>query len=500
MNAACLGAIAVGRVIDGRFPLLQQLGETEWSSAYLTELDDGRQQKAAIKIFKFESIDPRVTITRWEIAQTLSHPHLMPLFYAGRCEFDGEDLLYVVTEYADETLSQILPDRPLSAREAREMLGPVLGALTYLHTRSLTHGHLRPTNIMVIDDQLKLSPDFGWCSRARSIYDPPEAGAGDVAPAADIWSLGILLVEALTQQPPAWDKSQSGEPEIPDAIPEPFFTICQECLRTDPERRCSLGRIKALLNPPQILEPAVQSSEAIPAKAIPAGVIPAEAIPAKTVSTGAVIHRTAKPPYSFRARILAGIIIFLALTIAAFKLGWDLTPSIPMPAYQPAVTEPTAVPAPAATTAATAPAPSAAPDVEPAPASASEAAPASYPSPTAERLPTPAPAPADSRGGTAKGTVAHQTLPDIPAKIAGTIHGHFKVSIRVDVDPDGNVSQASIESPGPSPYFANRALHAAENWKFTPPQVDGRAAASAWVLQFQFGKSQTVVTPTEESP
>ena len=83
----------------------------------------------------------------------------------------GEDLLYVVTEYADETLSQILPERPLSPREAREMLGPVLGALSYLHNRCLTHGHLRPTNIMVIDDQVKLSPDFGWRSRTRSIYD-----------------------------------------------------------------------------------------------------------------------------------------------------------------------------------------------------------------------------------------------------------------------------------------------------------------------------------------
>src|SRR5271165_1737641 len=48
---------AIDRVIDGRFPLLQKLGGTEWSSAYLTELDDGRAQKAAIKIFPFASVD-----------------------------------------------------------------------------------------------------------------------------------------------------------------------------------------------------------------------------------------------------------------------------------------------------------------------------------------------------------------------------------------------------------------------------------------------------------
>ena len=89
MSATFLGAISVERVIDGRFPLLQELGGTEWSSAYLTELDDGRAQKAAIKIFPFESVDARATIARWDVARTLSHPHLMPLFYAGRCEVDG---------------------------------------------------------------------------------------------------------------------------------------------------------------------------------------------------------------------------------------------------------------------------------------------------------------------------------------------------------------------------------------------------------------------------
>src|SRR5579863_5997746 len=125
MSATLLEAISVGRVIDGRFPLLQQLGGTKLTSAWLTELDDGQAQKAAIKIFPFKAVDAGATTARWDVAQTLSHPHLMPLFGAGRCEVDGEEMLYVVTEYADETLSQILPERPLSPEEAREMLGPV---------------------------------------------------------------------------------------------------------------------------------------------------------------------------------------------------------------------------------------------------------------------------------------------------------------------------------------------------------------------------------------
>jgi serine/threonine protein kinase len=350
MTSTLLGAVSVGRVIDGRFPLLRQLGGSEWSHAYLTELDDGPPKKAAIKIFPFESVDARATIAKWEVARTLSHPHLMPLFHAARIDVDGEDLLYVVTEYADETLSQILPERPLTPDEAREMLGPVLNALSYLHRCCLTHGHLRPTNIMVVGDYIKLSPDFGWRSRRRSIYDAPETRTGHLAPAADIWSLGILLVEALSQQPPPWDRSQGGEPVVPPIIPEPFFTIARECLQVDPERRCTLASIKAHLDPPQAAEDVVEAES--------------------------FIDRPAKPSHNFRVMILACSVLVLFLFIAAFKFGYDLTPSDPLSLFklsapaqaaaqpQPSVRKPTAPPAQPVPTA---PAQHAAPTAEPEP-------------------------------------------------------------------------------------------------------------------------------------
>jgi serine/threonine protein kinase len=463
MSAILLDAISVGRVIDGRFPLLQELGRTEWSSAWLTELDHGWAQRAAIKILPFESIDSLATIGRWDLARTLSHPHLMPLFDAGHCEVDGEDLLYVVTEYADETLSQILPQRPLSLEETREMLRPVLGALSYIHKLGLTHGHLTPTNIMVVDDQLKLSPDFGWCSLTRSIYDPPEAGAGNALPESDIWSLGVLLVEALTQRPPHWQRWQGGEPEIPAAIPEPLFTICRECLRIDPQRRCTLAEIKTRLKSPPAAEPASHA----------AGPILAQPIPEPDIDS--IVVRTAKPSYEFHAIFFAGALLFLLFLIGAFKFGWDLTPSSPAPATQPPVSQP--APAPPAATALI---PTATPTSLPAPALASAAAPAP--------------------GNVIKGSVAHRVLPDVPAMITGAIEGHVRVGICVEVDGKGKVYQAYFISAGPSRYFANQAMRAAQNWKFTPAQVNGRAAASTWFLRFQFGQDQTVVIPTEESP
>ena len=102
----------------------------------------------------------------------------MRLFHAGRCQIDDDVQLYVVTEYAEENLSQILPERPLTPTEAREMLDPVLDALSYLHERGFVHGALKPSNIMVVENQLKLSVDsievagkLGKHLSTLSVYD-----------------------------------------------------------------------------------------------------------------------------------------------------------------------------------------------------------------------------------------------------------------------------------------------------------------------------------------
>jgi TonB family protein len=495
MGSTLPSAIAVGRLIDGRFPLLEQLGGTNWSAAYKTELDYDPRRKAAVKVFAFDSVDPRVTLARWDVARTLSHPHLMPLLHAGRCAVDGEDLLYVVTEYAEETLSQVLPERPLTIDEGRQMLGPVLEALSYLHKLGLTHGHLRPTNIMVVGDHLKLSPDFGWRARTRSVYDPPEVSTAAPAPAADIWSLGILLVESFTQQPPDWDKLVGDQPEALDAVPEPFFTIARECLQIDPARRCTIADIKAHLNPLRVEEPIAEPAALPPARP--------------------VVERAEKRSYKSLAFIAMCLALALFFLVAAFRLGWDLTPATPAPVVTEQTVAPLQTSAPAAADAQTQPsaaelaeeqpsgqATDSAAAQAPAETAASPAAPVAVAAPTVETASASKPpvATKSSAGGVVKAAVAQQVLPDIPARIIGTIRGHVNVGIRVEVDAAGNVAQASIDSQGPSRYFADQALKAAQSWKFTPAQVDGRAAASTWLVQFQFGNSDITANESEQTP
>jgi TonB family protein len=99
-----------------------------------------------------------------------------------------------------------------------------------------------------------------------------------------------------------------------------------------------------------------------------------------------------------------------------------------------------------------------------------------------------------------RGSVLHQVLPDVSRQAQSTIEGHVKVSVQVSVDASGNVAQAKFVSPVKSQYFANLALATALRWKFNPPQVDGQAAPSTWVLRFQFGRTSTQVFPTETKP
>ena len=242
-----------GQVVDGRFPLRQYLGGSDHSAVFLTDQGQG-SDRAAIKLISASANQRTAQLRRWDVSKKLAHPHLLRLLHAGNCRLDGTELLYAVTEYAEENLSQILPDRPLTSAEARDLLSPVLEALTYIHSQGLVHGHLKPANILASGDQLKLAVDGLRAAGETgadvrpSIYVPPEiVSGGPWTPAADSWSLGVTLVEALTQQPPL--SSGIGDLTVPKAMPGPFLEIAENCLVRDPRRRWAVAEITARLHP-----------------------------------------------------------------------------------------------------------------------------------------------------------------------------------------------------------------------------------------------------------
>jgi TonB family protein len=295
-----------GQVIDGAFQLRRHLGGSDHSVVFLTERGESKQ-KAAIKFVQAGAAGAEAQLSRWKQIAQLSHPNLIRLYETGRCQLAGMNLLYVVMEYADENLAQFLPHRPLAPAETRDMLEPFLDTLKYLHSQNFVHGRIQPGNILAIDDQLKLSSDTicrAGDPRAKvekpDAYSPPDAATRTLLPPDDVWSLGITLVEALTQHAPTAEElaspsSQQDEPQLSADLPEPFLDIARHSLRRDSQRRWSVAEIAARLNPQAAPPPLpVQAPAAIER---PASLVSAPAEAAQATAT-AVAVATATPTAS----------------------------------------------------------------------------------------------------------------------------------------------------------------------------------------------------------
>lgn len=426
-----------GRTVDGRFPLQNYLGGSDHSAVFLTCLQSaaGDSEKAAIKLITVPA-DAEKQFLRWKLAGELNHPNLIRIFKAGRCELDGTDLLYVVEEYAEENLSQILPERALTAEEVQAMLPPVLRGLQFVHDKGFVHGHIHPANILAIGDQVKLSSDCLFVPGDRSqgagttsAYDPPEAAAGAYSTAADVWQLGMTLVEVLTQRLPVWGTSAAKEPPtIPAAVPEPFREIAGRCLQMDAAKRCTIAEILAKIND------RLESASAESALVAPAS--------APTPAIAGQRKESAKWPYWLGLAALVAVALFLIVR--------------QKPSSPPTEAQSTQAPQGAST---------------------------ENSQPAAETTNP------ENRSG-----VVRRVMPQVSPNARRTIQGRIKVRVNVEVDAAGNVGKATLESAGPSKYFSRIAMEAARDWKFSPAQTGEQAAAREWRLQFAFSRTGTEVS------
>jgi TonB family protein len=447
-----------GNTVNGEFRLRQYLGSSDESAVFLTERGGPQPQKAAIKLVAADPASATLQLSQWALAAQLSHPHLIRLFHSGRCQLGGMELLFVVMEYAEENLAQVLPQRRLSPAEAGDLLDPALDALACLHGQGFVHGHLKPANMMAVNDQLKLSTDRLWRvgestahAHKPGPYDPPEKTSGAISPAGDVWSLGMILVEALTGQLPGLEKSGEGETILPQTLPAPFLEIARNCLRRDPQLRWTVAEIGARLHQ---TSPRPQTPTAV-----------------------------ASPEKATKPRWMVPTLV-AALVLAAILGGSRLLHRRPGP-------EPTALSA----TEEAKPQPEVKRNPETPRQNARVQPQASRSTPPQASGSPESEAQAKTAAGHAEGDVVQEVMPDVSASARATITGKVKVRVRVQVDPAGNVTGADFDSPGPSKYFARAALQAAKRWKFAPVDAPAQNARREWVLRFEFGRSGTRVFP-----
>jgi serine/threonine protein kinase len=414
-----------GQAINGVFPLRRLLSASDHSAVFLTEYKAQNLLNAALKLVPAIPARAEAQLSQWTKAATLSHPHLIRLLEAGRCQLGELPFLFVVMEYAEQTLSQILPQRALTPDEVREMLRPTLNALAFLHGKNLVQGRLTPSNILVVNDQLKLASDAVHSSGEStanianlSVYDPPEANDGGYSAAGDIWGLGITMVEALTQYPPSWPDSESETASFRAALPPTFAAIARQCLNRDPANRPTVADLEAQITP-------------------------AAQLPVVSLMP----DRAASPEDSPRRRLFVPAIAVLVIAAVAVWAGVHVLSSR-------TTLERVAPSTPASQN----------------PEASLSAPPVSAPQP-AQPLANKPP------------SVLHEEIPDIPRHARGTIRGHIKIAVRVTVDSSGNVVDEALENPGPSRYFARLASTAAKKWKFAP--ADNQASRK-WLLRFEF--------------
>jgi TonB family protein len=436
------------QVIGGTFPLRRFLGRSNHSVVFLTEAKAQNLPDAAIKLVPRDPARAEAQLSYWRTAAALSHPHLLRLLDCGRCQLAGHQFLFVVMEYAEQTLAQLLPHRPLTLDEARDTLLPTLEALTFLHGKSLVQGQLKPSNLLVVNDQLKLASDTvhtageATASIANpAIYDPPEIKTGRSSPAGDIWGLGVTMVEALTQCLPSWPDERSEMAALPPTLPAEFVGIVRRCLSFNPAKRPTIGELEAQINPtpqaPAASPPPISTAEA-PRRAIPAG-------------------SAARNPLLLQ--VLAAALVVAGAVWVGLRLSHSHHASPPPAADAGQISS--------AQAALPVPAPAASP-----PPPRSTATPAQNPKASSAAPPS----------------VLHQEIPKVSRGARESIHGRLKVTVRVGVDRAGNVVSATLDNPGPSKYFARSASDAARKWKFAPADnQDPRV----WLLRFEFTRGGT---------
>jgi eukaryotic-like serine/threonine-protein kinase len=209
-------------LLSGRYEVGEILGFGGMSEVHLAK-DTRLHRDVAVKVLRADlARDPSFYLRFRREAQNaaaLNHPAIVAVYDTGEAETPAGPLPYIVMEYVDGvTLRDIVHnDGPMPPKRALEVIADACQALNFSHNHGIIHRDVKPANIMISKTGAVKVMDFGI---ARALADssnvtqtaavigtaqylsPEQASGNPVDARSDVYSLGCVLYEMLTGEPP----------------------------------------------------------------------------------------------------------------------------------------------------------------------------------------------------------------------------------------------------------------------------------------------------------
>lgn len=262
-------AAVASPLIDHRWRLHGLLGRGGMSDVYRAGDETGTCGEVALKLVRTseQSFANRLA-EEARALESFDHPNLVRLLAAG--VHDGQ--AYLVTELVEgRTLADRLREGPLSPQRCAMLASALGGALAYVHERGMVHRDVKPANVLLGPDQRVRLADFGIARLVDSAsmtmtgttigtaayMAPEQIEHHSVGTAADVWSLGITLLECLhgarvfegtPSEVVARRLACSLQP--PPDLPMPWRLLLGAMLDPSPDRRPSAAEVAGMVAGP----------------------------------------------------------------------------------------------------------------------------------------------------------------------------------------------------------------------------------------------------------
>jgi len=352
------GGVAASVLMD-RYELCRRIARGGMADVFEAE-DQQLCRRVAVKVFRGAAASDRVRFDAEAVTLAgLNHPGLVKVYDAGEHEGDA----FVVLELVEgPTLAtRLVEDGRPSHDDVATFGAQVADALAYVHERGVVHRDVTPTNILCGPDGRPRLADFGIArlidtgrltargtALGTAAYMAPEQVLGhDVTPAADMYALGLVLLEMLTIRKAFVGSPRevavarlARQPTIPSGIPEKWRGLIHDMTDLDASNRPSAAEVRDRLEsmPPGHLEAtdAVVVTQAI--VDVPTGVTASSGdatwpesranatalMPAELLPDDEPKHR--RIPLVLLAATL-GVLLVLSIGMALAHDGDDETPS-----------------------------------------------------------------------------------------------------------------------------------------------------------------------------